>query len=100
MAHHQRNKGIRDRRDGSTAISRKNLAGYEQSREEKEENLSAFFYLGEIEKKNAGDPYFSDFARYYENISPEQKLKLSEAYTETRKAQTSLLKPNIKQALG
>ena len=80
-------------------LAEKILQNTQQSREEKAENLSAFVYLGEIEKKNAGDPYFSDLARYYKNISPEQKLKLSEAYTETQKAQAFLLTPNFKQAL-
>ena len=55
--------------------------------------------MGEIEKKHADDAYFLDLAEFYKNISPQQKLKLSEAYSETRKAQTSLLKPNIKEAL-
>ena len=80
-------------------LAEKILQDTQSSREEQAENLSAFVYLGEIEKKNAGDLYFSDLARYYENISPEQKLKLSEAYTETQKAQAFLLTPNFKQAV-
>ncbi len=80
-------------------LAGKILEDTEQSREEQDEILSAFVYLGDLEKQNAGEFYFYDLAQYYKNISPEQKLKLSEAYGEAKKAQDFLLLPNIEQAL-
>lgn len=64
-------------------LAQKFLEASRQSRkEEADEILSAFVYLGELEKQKAKDLYFSELASYYKNISPAQRQKLLQARQE------------------
>jgi len=57
------------------------LEASQQSRkEEANEILSAFVYLGKLEKQNAEDAYFAELADYYSNTNQTQRQKLLEAY--------------------
>lgn len=54
----------------------------ESRKEEQREILSAFVYLGELERQNAGDSYFAELARYYSNTNPAQRQILLKAHDE------------------
>ena len=57
------------------------LEADQQSRkEEADEILSAFVYLGKIESQNSGDPFFTELSEYYSSATPSQKKKLSLAH--------------------
>lgn len=61
-------------------LAQKFLEASQQSRkEEADEILSAFLYLGELEKQNVGDLYFSELADYYSKANQIQRQKLLEA---------------------
>jgi CHAT domain-containing protein len=81
-------------------LAQKFLEASEQSRkEEADEILSAFVYLGELEKQNAGDRYFAELARFYKNSTGLQREKLKGAHAELLDAYQQILKPDLRQAL-
>lgn len=80
-------------------FARKFLEADRQSRkEEAEEILSAFLYLGELEKQKSGDPYFSVLARVYATANSAQKSKLFEAHQKLDEGYQLLTTQNFKKA--
>ena len=62
-------------------LARQFLEASQQSRkEEADEILSAFLYVGELEKQNAKDLYFSELADFYANSKQTQQTQLTKAY--------------------
>lgn len=81
-------------------LARKFLEADEQSRkEEASETLSAFSYLGELEKQNAADLYFTELANFYSETDPRQRQKLRKAHAELEEGYKSILQTDFKQAL-
>lgn len=81
-------------------LARKFLEASQQSRkEEADEILSAFVYLGELEKQNAGDLYFAELADFYTNFDQTQRQKLLEGHNELQKGHELILKTNFTQAI-
>ena len=81
-------------------LAQKFLEANQQSRkEEADKILSAFVYLGELEKQNAGDLFFSELVTYYKNTDQVQRQKLFEAHEKLRAGHELIVKPNFKQAL-
>jgi CHAT domain-containing protein/tetratricopeptide (TPR) repeat protein len=68
-------------------------------KEEQTEILSAFLYLGEIEKQKTGDPYFAELAEYYAKTDSARRRKLSAAQTELQKGFELMLKANFTAGL-
>jgi CHAT domain-containing protein/tetratricopeptide (TPR) repeat protein len=62
-----------------------------------EQILSALQYVGELEKKNAGDVYFSELADFYRRSG--QRPLLLNAHQELRKGYDLIIKPDFKQAV-
>ncbi len=80
-------------------LARKFLEADRQSRkEEADEILSAFLYLGELEKQKSGDPYFSVLARVYAAANPAQKSKLTAAHKKLDEGYQMLTTQNFKKA--
>jgi CHAT domain-containing protein/tetratricopeptide (TPR) repeat protein len=81
-------------------LTRKFLEDNQQSRkEEADETLSAFVYLGELEKQNSKDLYFSEVAEYYKNTNQKQREKLLEAHNELQKGHKLIKGTKFKEAL-
>lgn len=81
-------------------LAGKFLAASQQSRkEEQDEILSAFVYLGELERQNSGDLYFAELADFYTNINQTQQQKLLEAYAELQTGNDLIKKTNFDSAL-
>ncbi|MBS1794373.1 MAG: CHAT domain-containing protein [Acidobacteria bacterium] len=74
-------------------------ADAENRKTEAAELLSALRYLGELENKNAGDPYFAELAAFYQKSSAPQRARLGAAQREIQKAQAFLFEPNFNEAL-
>jgi CHAT domain-containing protein/tetratricopeptide (TPR) repeat protein len=75
-------------------------ASVDQSRkEEQNEILSAFVYLGELERQNAGDPYFAELAGYYSKTNQAQRQKLLDAHAAMQKGYELILKLDYLQGL-
>ncbi len=68
-------------------------------REEAEQSLSAFVYLGKLEKANAGDVYFAELADYYSKTNPAQRQKLLQSHAAMQTGYQFILKSNWKEAL-
>lgn len=80
-------------------LARKFLeADQESRREEADEILSAFLFLGELEKQKSGDPYFLDLARFYSSANPAQKDKLTAAHQKLDEGYQLLTAQNFKKA--
>lgn len=81
-------------------LVRKFLEANQQSRkEEADKILSAFVYLGELEKKYAEDHYFSELAAFYVRSSKWQQQKLITAYAELQKGNELIPKTDFQTAL-
>lgn len=74
-------------------------ASRDSRKEEADESRKAFVYLGDLEKQNAGDLYFSELADFYKNSSQEQRQKLLEAHNQLQEGHKLIRKPNLKEAL-
>ncbi|MFN2393311.1 MAG: CHAT domain-containing protein [Pyrinomonadaceae bacterium] len=74
-------------------------ASQQSQKEEANEILSAFVYLGELEKQNAGDSYFAELAGFYRNSNQTQQQKLREAHAEMQKGYELLFARNWKSAI-
>ncbi len=75
----------------------------EASRENRQDEaarfLSAFVYLGELEKQYAKDQYFQELAAYYSRTTADQRQKLLLAHQELQKGHKLILISNFKSAL-
>lgn len=81
-------------------LAQKFLEANRQSRkEESEKFLSAFVYLGNLEKQNAKDLYFSELADFYINSNQTQQQKLVDAYAELQTGNALLPKTAYSAAL-
>lgn len=81
-------------------LAQKFLEASQQSRkEEAAEILSAFLYLGELEKQNAGDLYFSELADYYSTTNPTQRRKLFDAHNKLREANALIKETKFESSL-
>jgi tetratricopeptide (TPR) repeat protein len=81
-------------------LARRFLEDSQQSRKEAAAQiLSAFLYLGELEKQNAGDLYFAELADYYSRTNQIQQQKLIEAHTELQKGNDLIRKTDFVSAL-
>lgn len=74
-------------------------ASRQSRKEEVEEILSAFLYLGELEKQKAGDLYFAELARYYASTNPERQQKLGAAHAEMQNGYGLIKKQEWKSAI-
>lgn len=68
-------------------------------KDEQTEILSAFLYLGELEKKKTGDPFFIETAEFYSRSNAAQRRKMLAASIEFRKGHEHLLEANWQPAL-
>lgn len=81
-------------------LAQKFLEADRKSRkEEADEIFSAFVYLGELEKRNAKDLYFSELAGYYRNTNQAQRQKLLEAHKALQDGHKLIEETNFKPAL-
>lgn len=81
-------------------LARKFLEAEQQSRkEESSEFLSAFVYLGELEKRNAGDAYFAELADYYSKTNSARRQTLLETQGKMQKGYEFVLKSDWTAAL-
>lgn len=72
----------------------------ESRKDEKNEILSAFFYLGGLERAKANDVYFAELAAYYGRTNNTQREALRSAYEEADAGYVALRKPDAKSALA
>lgn len=68
-------------------------------KEEASEILSAFLYLGELEKRKTGDDYFLDLARFYSSATPGQKRNLLSAHFKLDESYKLILSEKFSEAL-
>ncbi len=81
-------------------LAQKFLEADQQSRrEEASEILSAFVYLGELEKQNAKDFYFAELAEYYSKTNQAERKKLLAAHNQLQNGHELIKKTNFAQAL-
>lgn len=70
-----------------------------QSRKEKAADfLSAFLYLGELEKRHSQDPYFADLADYYAKTNQTDRQKLLAAHSALQKGHELITKSDFEKA--
>jgi CHAT domain-containing protein len=62
--------------------------------------LSAFIFLGRLEKENAGDNFFSELADYYRQTAPNDRAKLNRAQTLTMEGYALCGKGAYREALA
>lgn len=74
-------------------------ADNESRKDDAAEILSAFLYLGKLEKENSGDVFFERLANYYANANAGQKQRLMQAHAAMQSGYASLLKADWKTAL-
>lgn len=74
-------------------------ANGQNRKDEADELLSAFLYLGSLERQNAGDAYFDDLAGYYSKTNEIQQQNLLQAYAGAQEGYESILKSNWQNAL-
>ena len=76
------------------------LEADQQSRkEEADEILSAFVYLGKIENQNSGDLFFSELANYYSNTNQSDRKILLDAQNGLNEAYRLILKNDCQTAI-
>jgi CHAT domain-containing protein len=81
-------------------LARRFLKDSQQSRKEAASKiLSAFVYLGELEKQNAKDLYFAELSDYYSKTNQIQQQKLIEAHTELQKGNELIRNTDFVSAL-
>lgn len=81
-------------------LARRFLEDTQQSRKEAAaEILSAFVYLGKLEKQNADDLYFAELADYYSKTNQIQQQKLIKAHTELQKGNELIRNTDFVSAL-
>ncbi len=67
---------------------------------DRRENLEALQFIGEIETEKSGDRYFKEIADYYNSLSKEQIVYLTNAKNSVQKGYQFCLKLNYKDSLA
>lgn len=81
-------------------LARKFLEESKQPKKnEADQILSAFLFLGKLEQEYAGDPYFAELAEYYAKTDQSRREKLLAAHDKLQKGYEQILKADFKEAL-
>jgi CHAT domain-containing protein len=83
----------------SIQFAREVAGGDPASSLDRAQSLSAFAYLGELEKQNNGDPFFVELADFYASADSASRNNLFQGHEKLREAHELILKADFTKAL-